>query len=540
VRQDTAAVIAPQFSTSHREHIPYILVINSSSVDISKQGIEKIGILKLSSCKRSRDSEPKAKMAPPRDDERQPLLQDERDHRQRDEQSIHRPDHLEQPSDGDGDDEDPKELSFTDDDPENPRAWSYRTKMTNVFLIASMAILAPLASSMFAPGIDEIAQGLHTSIESVIACTTAHVVCQGIGPLILAPLCETFGRRPLYLICFGIFALLQIPSALAPNIATLIAMRTLSGLFGSVGVANGGGSLSDMFVPSQRAGVYGWYLLGPLLGPCIGPLLGGVIVQHLGWRWIFWVLTFITAAVTLAAYFFLHESYAPVLLYRRKRTLEEQSSDFNISYSIKGHDTRPLKAKLLHSLSRPFRILFTPIVLMMSTYQAVCFATAYSIFTNLQRIYGGEYGFNNEQVGLTSLGPGLGFLTAVWFIVPRIDTVYNRLTAKNDGVGKPEYRLPLANIGGVLLPVGLFWFAWTVETHRHWFVTLAATYFFGVGQVSILNCTTNYYIDCELALLFSRALLDALFEIEETDFADAGDFWQVSRNMLLLLLRLAQ
>lgn len=69
----------------------------------------------------------------------------------------------------------------------------------------------------------------------------------------------------MYLTCFGVFSLLQIPCALSPNIETLIAMRTLSGFFGSVGLANGGGSLSDMFEPGQRAGVYGWYLLGTLL-----------------------------------------------------------------------------------------------------------------------------------------------------------------------------------------------------------------------------------------------------------------------------------
>jgi MFS family permease len=46
-------------------------------------------------------------------------------------------------------------------------------------------------------------------------------------------------------------------------------MRTLSGFFGSVGIANGGGTISDMFVPSSRARVFGWYLLGPLLGPTL-------------------------------------------------------------------------------------------------------------------------------------------------------------------------------------------------------------------------------------------------------------------------------
>jgi MFS family permease len=113
---------------------------------------------------------------------------------------------------------------------------------------------------MFTPGIKEIASDLDVDSDTVIGATTGFVVCLGIGPLFLAPLSETFGRRRLYLICFGIFALLQIPTALSPNVAFLITIRTISGFFGSVGIANGGGTISDMFEPSQRAGVFGWYL----------------------------------------------------------------------------------------------------------------------------------------------------------------------------------------------------------------------------------------------------------------------------------------
>lgn len=91
----------------------------------------------------------------------------------------------------------------------------------------------------------------------VIGATTGFTVMLGFGPLILAPLSETFGRRTLYLSCFSVFTLLQIPTALSPNVETLIAMRVLSGAAGSVGIANGGGTISDMFEPHERAGVYG-------------------------------------------------------------------------------------------------------------------------------------------------------------------------------------------------------------------------------------------------------------------------------------------
>ena len=96
-----------------------------------------------------------------------------------------------------------------------------------------MAVLSPLASSMFAPGIDKIADSLKVSRNAVIGCQTGFVVMLGIGPLILAPLSETFGRKILYFTCFTIFTLLQIPTALRPNLAALITMRTFAGFFGS-------------------------------------------------------------------------------------------------------------------------------------------------------------------------------------------------------------------------------------------------------------------------------------------------------------------
>jgi multidrug resistance protein len=349
---------------------------------------------------------------------------------------------------------------------------------------------------MFTPGIDEIAKDLNCSTTAVIGTTTGFVVMLGVGPLLLAPLSETFGRRNLYLVCFTIFTLLQIPTALAPNIAFLISVRSVAGFFGSVGIANGGGTISDMFEPSERAGVFGWYLLGPLLGPTLGPLFGGIIVQRLGWRAVFWIMSIVCLVNTLAGYFFLRESYTPIILKRKKAMYEKESAEADgTKYTFDGEDNRPLKLRLVESLKRPPKIFMQPIVAIMAAYQALIFGTTYSIYTNMQPIYSDLYGFDTEKVGLLYLGPGLGFLFAVWFLVPRIDSVYKRLASANGGKAKPEYRLPLANIGAIFIPMSLFWFAWTVEKHAHWMASISGTFFYGIGQVMILNSTQNYFID---------------------------------------------
>ncbi|KIW73209.1 hypothetical protein PV04_01343 [Phialophora macrospora] len=413
------------------------------------------------------------------DDERQPLLQPDGDAA-----SQHSHETL--------------QVQFGPDDEENPRAWARRKKIVNVAIIALMAVLTPLASSMFTPGIRQIADDLHTNEQKVIATTTSFVIMMGFGPLVWAPLSEDFGRRALYISCFAVFTVLQAASALSPNIDSLIAMRTVSGFFGSVGLANGGGTINDMYEPSGRAGVFGWYLLGPLLGPTLGPLFGGVIVTRLGWRWIYWILTIICAINTGIGYLFLKETYAPVLLARRKAELAQRddTGGKKTRYYFDGEDERPLSKKLVASMKRPFVIFVQPIVLTMSLYQALIFGTTYSIYTNMQNIYSeAPYNFSSEKIGLLYLGPGLGFLTSVRFLVPRIDTVFNRLTEKNGGRALPEFRLPLANVGSVLIPASLFWFAWTVQYRVHWLASIAATYFYGIGQVVVFNSVQNYYID---------------------------------------------
>ncbi|KAF2847805.1 MFS general substrate transporter [Plenodomus tracheiphilus IPT5] len=346
---------------------------------------------------------------------------------------------------------------------ENPREWVHWRKMANVAVIASMSILSPLVSSMFTPGISQIADDLHCTPTAVIGTTTGFVIMLSIGPLILAPLSETFGRRRIYLICFSMFALLQIPTALAPNIAFLISIRSVAGFFGSVGIANGGGTISDMFVANERLG--------------------------LGWRWVFWVMSVVCSLVTFAGWWFLRETYVPVILRWKIEELEREDAE---------NYTKPLPQTLLSALRRPPKIFTQPIVATMSIYQALIFATTYSLYTNMQPIYQHHYHFSTEKLGLLYLGPGSGFLFAVCFLVPHIDTIYNRLSARYPHKDKPvpEFRLPLANLGAVLIPISLFCFAWTVEIHAHWFASISATFFYGIGQVLILNTTQNYFIDC--------------------------------------------
>jgi MFS family permease len=82
----------------------------------------------------------------------------------------------------------------------------------------------------------------------------------------------------------------------------------------------------------------------------VGPLLGGIILENLDWPWLFWILLIICFVPIVGAFFFLQETYVPVLLAERKKKLEKEQGG---KYTYEGEDDRPLKTKLLQSITRP-------------------------------------------------------------------------------------------------------------------------------------------------------------------------------------------
>lgn len=156
------------------------------------------------------------------------------------------------------------------------------------------------------------------------------------------------------------------------------------------------------------------------------------------------------------------------------------------------------------------------------------------------------YGFNTGLAGLTYIGLGVGFMIAVVFGIPQIDRLYNKLAdTRGNGVGKPEYRIPVANIGAVCVPVGLFWYGWSVERHDFWLVPIIGTSFFGLGMILIFNSVQNYYIDAFTRYAASaiaagsvfRAIVGACFPLFGQSLYDAlGYGWGTSLLAFIAVL----
>lgn len=150
----------------------------------------------------------------------------------------------------------------------------------------------PLASSMFAPGVTMVSAEFNTTSEILEALVVSiYVLGLATGPLLQAPLCEAYGRWIIYVSCNVLYVIFTMACAVSTDMAMLIVFRFLAGCMGAAPLTIGGGSIADMFVPSQRGYALSVYTLGPVAGPAIGPIAGGFLAEAVGWRWIFWVLT---------------------------------------------------------------------------------------------------------------------------------------------------------------------------------------------------------------------------------------------------------
>jgi hypothetical protein len=72
---------------------------------------------------------------------------------------------------------------------------------------------------------------------------------------------------------------------------------------------------------------------------------------------------------------------------------------------------------------------------------------------------------------------------------------YARVSAAHGGAAPPEARLPPGLVGSILIPAGMFWFAWTNGPEIHWIVPIIGSGLFGAGIVLVFLSLMTYLID---------------------------------------------
>ncbi|TQV91899.1 MFS transporter [Cordyceps javanica] len=400
------------------------------------------------------------------------------------------------------------------DDAANPRNWSYRHKMVNILLVSLSVFYVNLATTMFAPGASVMQREFGYRSDNVeILTISIATLGSAVGQLLIPPLSEVFGRRPVYQGSAVFYLGFTVGCACSTRVAEFLVFRMLTGVAASSYMSTGGATIADLLPREERAVAMALYSSGPLLGPVLGPIVGGFVTEHLGWRWTFYLILILASSitlshawywwpgqpitplhsasvVTLASFFFTRETSAAIILKKKAARLRRETR--NAKLLAAGDQQIPAGKLLRAALTRPTRILFlSPVVVLMSLLVAVNFGVIILLFSTFPAVFEAEYHWRVSYTGLAYCGVAVGCALGV-AIFARLG---DKLLVRKGPDGRPEERLILMMWTAPLLPGGLLVYGWTTRYGVHWVVPIVGTSICGLGLVTVGSCAQAYMVD---------------------------------------------
>lgn len=402
-------------------------------------------------------------------------------------------------------------------DPKNPKDWPTIKKWAVTSVLSATGLNRIMVSTIIAPALSDIALDLNmTNIESVMAMSV-YLLATAFGPLIIGPLSEVYGRRPVLHVTNFWFLIWNLICGFSNSKGLLFASRLLAGFGASAIYALAGGVLGDIWRPEQRGRSLGLYLLIPLLGVAIGPIIGGLISGATTWRWTFWSTSILQVFMVIGSFVVFEETYAPVIL--EKRTLQLRKSTGQAQYycqSMKLSAGRSRFDLIRSNLTRPIRLLmFHPIIQMQACLSGLDYGITYIVIATYANLWTSKYGETVTTSGLHYIGISLGEISAALIGGPIMDAIYRRLKLRShDQEGRPEFHIPLMLPGSILLMAGLFMYGWCAEYHAPWPVVDigAALLFFGGSmagqslQAYVIGTYSEHTSSASAATQFLRSM----------------------------------
>ncbi|VUC27324.1 unnamed protein product [Clonostachys rosea] len=417
---------------------------------------------------------------------------------------------------GAGTTEDPFIVDWIVNDGGNPLNWSKSRRWAMTMSSALTCFVVAFGSSAYTGVMTELMMNFKASQLLITGGVSLYVLGFALGPLLWAPLSEIFGRQYVFIGSYLAFVVFCAATTADYNVASLLVFRFFAGAFGSGPLTNAGGVISDLFYADDRSIAIGVFSLAPAMGPTFGPFIGGYLGTDAGWRWVMGLVAILAGVSWIINVIVVPETYAPVLLKRRSEKLSKETGKvYKTVIDIQNGGSTHTKV-LMTSLLRPCELLVVePIVLFLSIYTAVVYGVLYLLFGAYPVVFQLERGWSPGKGGLPFLGIAIGMFIAVPSVLI-INKWYVKEAAKTpDGLLEPEARLVGGIIGGITVPIGMFWFAWTTYESIHWLCPVAAGIPFGFGMTLIFQSVFAYLADAygiySASALAANTVLRSLF-----------------------------
>ena len=173
--------------------------------------------------------------------------------------------------------------------------------------VSSALFMIMLDNTIVNVALPSIGRGLKVDVSELEWVVNGYTLTFAVLMLTGGRLADLYGRRIVFEIGLALFALSSLACGLAPNIATLIAARSCQGAGGAMMMPATLSIISATFPAEERGTAIGIWAGVSGSALAIGPLLGGLLTEHIGWSWIFFVNVPVGAVAIVASFFLVPE-----------------------------------------------------------------------------------------------------------------------------------------------------------------------------------------------------------------------------------------
>jgi len=408
------------------------------------------------------------------------------------------------------------------DDPRDPFNWPLRKKWLAIGLGLFASFISSMNGTIISVAHNAINEEFHVS-DARFPHSYWPITSWGVGgalfPLVLFPVMEDFGVRPVVLVTYFCFVCLLIPIGLAQNFATLIVARFFSG--GCVQLLSNAvaGIISNVFQGDRARSVpISLYVTTYLASTSMGPVIGSCILQFLSWRWIGYIELIWTGAFFPIFIVGLPESRGSAILLAKAKQLRHEGKK---SYTVEELNHTPIYQVVIKSVQRPLYMLCTePVVFVATLWAAFSLGTIYLFTQSVEQVYGELYGWDAIQAGYVQFAIVIGEIFG-WGLCVFTNRWYYASAARNTeapGTPIPEARLYPSVIGGFFgVTGGMFMYGWTLYSAIHWIVPTLGLAMVGFGTTAVVVSIANYLIDAYSK--YAASALGAVGLVENTSLA---------------------
>jgi len=168
-------------------------------------------------------------------------------------------------------------------------------------LLMAMTAIGPATLNILVPALPGLITRLATDTGTVQLTLSLYLLSLATAQLLLGPLSDRFGRRPVVLAGLALTALASLAACAAGSIGALIATRIAQAAGASTGIVIGRAIIRDLYERDRAAAMIGLVTTAMVIAPMISPLIGGLLDMAFGWEAIFLFVACASGAVLLWA-----------------------------------------------------------------------------------------------------------------------------------------------------------------------------------------------------------------------------------------------